>query len=161
MKKENNSGEGETNSNPIFIIEYLCSKFHNIARQLRSRREGRPTLEIEDEYDVQDLLHALLKLFFDDIRPEQWTPSYAGGTSRMDFLLKKEQIIIEAKKSRNGLGDREIGEQLIKDIERYSSHTDCKTLICFAYDPESRISNPRGIENDLISKKRDLSLLYI
>jgi hypothetical protein len=24
----------------------------------------------------QDLLHTILKLHFDDIRPEEWTPSY-------------------------------------------------------------------------------------
>jgi hypothetical protein len=25
---------------------------------------------------------------FDDIRPEEYTPSYAGGSSRIDFLLE-------------------------------------------------------------------------
>ena len=28
---------------------------------------------------------------FDDIRPEEYTPSYAGGSSRIDFLLKDEK----------------------------------------------------------------------
>jgi hypothetical protein len=65
----------------------VCDRFHSIARQLAQRREDRTTLEIEDEYDVQDLLHALLRLYFDDIRPEEWTPSYGGASSRMDFLL--------------------------------------------------------------------------
>jgi DNA-binding sugar fermentation-stimulating protein len=59
---------------------------------------NRNTIEIEDEYDVQDLFHALLKLYFDDIRPEEYTPSYGGSASRVDFLLKDEQIIIEIKK---------------------------------------------------------------
>nr|WP_250162867.1 hypothetical protein [Psychrobacter sp. WY6] len=39
-------------------------------------------------------------MYFDDVRPEEYTPSYAGAASRTDFLLKKEQIIIELKKSR-------------------------------------------------------------
>ena len=42
---------------------------------------------MEDEYDVQDLFHALLTIYFEDIRKEEWSPSYAGGASRMDFLL--------------------------------------------------------------------------
>lgn len=36
------------------------------------------------------------------MRPEKWTPSYAGACSRMDFLLKREQIGLEAKKTRAG-----------------------------------------------------------
>ncbi len=102
----------------LTIIELICSRFHSVARQLRSRRQSRPTLETDDEYDVQDLLHAILRLFFDDIRAEKWTPSYAGGSSRMDFLLKTEQIVIEVKKVRKGLEDRKLGEELIVDISK-------------------------------------------
>ena len=61
------------------------------------------TLDVEDEYDVQDLLHALLRLYFKDIRPEEWTPGYAGTSSSMDFLLHPEEIVIEVKKTRKGL----------------------------------------------------------
>ena len=45
------------------------------------------------------LLHALLLLYFDDIRAEEWTPSYAGKSARMDFLLKNEGVVIEVKKT--------------------------------------------------------------
>jgi len=136
---------------PMVTLERICSRFHAVVRQLRSRRENRPTLEVDDEYDVQDLLHALLKIFFDDIRPEEWTPSYAGGSARMDFLLKPEQTVIEVKKTRKGLGDKEVGEQLIIDKAKYAAHPACKKLICFVYDPEGRVANPRGIETDLAS----------
>jgi len=71
------------------LLNNLFEKFHNVVKQLRSRYNGRPTVDVEDEYDVQDLLHALLRLYFEDVRVEEWTPSYAGGSSRMDFLLKK------------------------------------------------------------------------
>ena len=67
----------------------------------------------------------------------------------MDFLLKQEQVVVETKKTRSGLGSREIGDQLIEDIARYEPHPDCSTLVCFVYDPDGRIANPRGIENDL------------
>jgi hypothetical protein len=130
-------------------LERLCEKFHLVARQLRDRHDNRGTLDVDDEYDVQDLLHALLHLHFNDIRPEEWTPSYAGAGSRMDFLLKQEKIIVEVKKTRKGLDAKEVGQQLIVDIQRYQTHPDCKALICFVYDPEGRIANPRGLENDL------------
>jgi len=133
-------------------VATICSNFHSVTRQLRNRYKQRPTIEIEDEYDVQDLLHSLLLLDFADIRTEEWTPSYAGGSSKMDFLLKDEKVVIETKKTRKGLSDKEVGEQLIIDIAKYQAHPDCKTLVCFVYDPEGKIGNPRGLEKDLESK---------
>ena len=82
------------------------------------------------------LLHALLLLYFDDVRAEEWTPSYAGKSSRMDFLLKNERVVIEVKKTRQGLADKELGDQLIIDVDRYKVHPDCKRLICFVIADE-------------------------
>lgn len=130
-------------------VELLIRRFHRVARQLRSRHGSRNTIEIEDEYDVQDLFHSLLRIYFDDVRAEEYTPSYAGAASRVDFLLKQEKIIIEIKKTRQGLSAKEVGEQLIIDSQRYQAHPDCNTLVCFVYDPEGRVANPRGIESDL------------
>ena len=140
---------------PIEALQRVFSKFHSIARKLRDRYDNRVTLDVSDEYDVQDLLNALLVLYFDDIRLEEWTPSYAGKSARMDFLLKKEKIVVEIKMTRKGLADKEIGDQLIVDIERYKGHPDCDTLICFVYDPEGRITNSRGLSEDLESQSRD------
>ena len=141
--------------NPFNSIDLICYKFHLVARQLRERYNNRPVLDIDDEYDVQYLLNALLKIYFDDVRKEEWTPSYAGSSARMDFLLKKERVVIEVKKTRPGLGAKEIGNQLIQDIERYQVHPDCKTLYCFVYDPEGRVSNPVGLEMDLCREGED------
>lgn len=142
----------ESNSNQIqkdFLLENIFNKFHKVCRQLRTRHDSRQTLQITDEYDVQDLLHALLLLHFDDVRPEEWTPSYAGGAVRMDFLLKQEKIVIEVKKTRNTMTSKSLGEELIIDKEKYSEHPDCDRLYCFVYDPEGILGNPIGIKNDL------------
>lgn len=130
-------------------IENLCNKFHTFVRQLQRRHAERQTIDINDEYDVQDVFHALLKLHFEDVRAEEYTPSYAGSSTRMDFLLKKEKIVIELKKTRTSLKSKEVGEQLIIDIAHYQAHPDCNVLVCFVYDPEGKIANPTGVENDL------------
>lgn len=127
----------------------LFERFHVMARQLRRRYANRNSLTITDEYDVQDLLNSLLLLFFEDVRPEEWTPSYAGGCNRIDFLVKDEEIAIEVKMTRPGLKDKELGEQLLIDIAKYKTHPHCKKLYCFVYDPDGFIRNPRGIEKDL------------
>jgi hypothetical protein len=141
---------------PLDKLELLANRFHLVAQQLRSRHGGRDTLKIIDEYDVQDLLRALLRLEFDDVRPEEHTPSYAGGGSRMDFLLKNEQVVVEVKCTRDRLGAREVGEQLLVDIAKYQSHPDCQSLFCFVYDPTGLISNPSGLETDLSHARHGL-----
>lgn len=140
------------------ILSRLLNRFHIIERQLSKRYKDRPTLKISDEYDVQDLLHALLREHFDDVRPEEWTPSYAGGCNRMDFLLKEEEIAIEVKMTREGLRDKELGEQLIIDIAKYEEHPNCKQLYCFVYDPSGKVRNPRGLEKDLEKKGNKIGI---
>ena len=145
----------------IAIVQIICNHFHQAVRQMRNRHDNRSTIDVNDEYDVQDLLHAFLRLHFDDVRAEEWTSSYAGSASRMDFLLKKEKVVIEVKKTRKNLGAKEVGEQLMIDIERYTAHPDCETLICFVYDPEGRVANPVGIENDLNRDTDNLKVITI
>ncbi len=134
---------------PVKAVLAICDRLHIIAKQLTQRRDGRSTLIVKDEYDVQDLVHALLRQYFDDIRPEEWTPSYGGGSSRMDFLLKGHEIVVEVKMTRKGLLAKEVSEQLIIDATKYRQHGECKTLICLVYDPEGLVKNPRGIERDI------------
>ena len=142
-------------------LEIIFDKFHKVVRQLRTRHNKRSTLEVTDEYDVQDLLHALLTLHFDDIRPEEWTPSYAGGSLRMDFLLKDFGIVIEVKKTRESMTAKDLGEQLIIDREKYKTHPDCRKIYCFVYDPQGYLGNPIGIKRDLEKGNEDYIKVFI
>jgi len=144
-----NAYGGGSENDTETILERIFNRFHHVVRQLRNRHDSRETLDVQDEYDVQDLLHAILKLYFDDIRPEEWSPSHAGSSTKMDFLLKDEKLVIEIKKASNKLKDKKIGEQLISDIAHYREHPDCRTLVCFIYDPEGIIGNPGAIRKDL------------
>ncbi len=142
-------------------LEIVFKRFHCVARQLQTRYDDRASLTIRDEYDVQDLLHALLYLFFDDIRAEEWTPSYAGASARMDFLLKDIKTVIEVKKTRENMTSKDLGNQLIVDIERYKVHPDCNNLVCFVYDPNGILGNPTGIIKDLEGKHKDFLKVFI
>jgi len=145
----------------IRLVHHLCDRFALIANALKRRHKNRPTIQIKDEYDVQDLLGALLQLHFDDVRPEEWTPSYAGNASRIDVLLKAEKIAVEAKMTRKGLGQKEVVTQLAEDILRYQAHPNCKTLICFVYDPTAKCSNPTALESDLTSSHGALNVVVL
>ncbi|MDF0492252.1 hypothetical protein [Bradyrhizobium yuanmingense] len=135
--------------NAVDQIVALCRRFPLFAERLRIRQRQRAPLVIKDEYDVQDLLHAILKLHFDDVRPEEVTPSYAGSSSRVDFHLPKERIVVEAKMTRPNLGQKEVADELIIDANRYRTVPGVETLICLVYDPEKRCQNPTALERDV------------
>ncbi len=67
----------------------------------------------------------------------------------MDFLLPEIEFVVEIKMTRATLSTKQLGEQLIIDIAKYKKHPASRTLFCVVYDPDGRISNPRGVENDL------------
>ena len=98
---------------------------------------------------MQDLLHALLRLEFEDIATEDWCPRYAAGAGRTDYLLQDGRTVIIAKKTRTGLTVRDLTDQIKIDFAHYSGRADCRTVLCFVYDPEGRIGNPRRLESDL------------
>jgi hypothetical protein len=131
------------------LVIQLCRRFHLFAQQIRLRHDSRPTVKVKDEYDVQDLMHALLRLHFDDVRPEEVTPSVGGKSGRMDFLLKRERMTVETKMTRKTLKQKQVGDELIVDMGRYRAHPDCRTLICFVYDPEGFCDTPTALEDDL------------
>ncbi len=141
----NPQSEGAT----LDTLRRMCARFHLVARQLRLRKEYRPTLEITDEYDLQDLFYALLRLQFDEVGTEEWTPPYANGARRTSYLLDWEKTVVVVKQTRSGLTSRDIAEQIATDKAHYSGRPNGATLLCFIYDPDGRVGNPRGLEADL------------
>ncbi len=150
-----------TSPSALARLERICNRFHLVALCLRSRFADRDVIEVKDEYDVQYLIRALLLVDFEDIRDEEVTPSHAGASARMDFLLKGERIVLETKKTRKGLAGKQVGEELLTDIARYRKHPDCGILVCFVYDPESHIKNPRGLEADLTGQHGEILVKVI
>ena len=116
---------------------------------LTHRRKGMQPLSFGSEYDVQDLLHALLRPWISDIRPEEFTPSYAGSSTRMDFLLPAHKLVIETKVVRDRSHAKRVGDELIIDIEHYRKHPACSSLWCVIYDPDQLITNAEGLKTDL------------
>lgn len=143
------------------LLLALCTRFHLFAEQLKLRHGSRQTIDVADEYDVQDLLHALLKLHFDDVRPEEVTPSVAGKSGRMDFLLKGEHVVVEVKMTRKGLDQKKVGDELIVDMRRYQAHPDVRTLICLVYDPGGYCTSPNALERDLTGMRDDLQTFVV
>lgn len=131
------------------IIYKICNNFNRFDTNIKRRYNGRNTIEINDEYDLQDSLLAILKLFIADVRKEDYVPSYGGGNSRVDFFIPELKMAIETKMTNNNLKDKELGEQLLVDIGRYRGNSDIAKVIFFIYDKKELISNLHGLINDI------------
>lgn len=131
------------------LLDRIVRGLRRAMHPLTHRRKGVQPLTFSNEYDVQDLLHAQLRPWISDIRPEEFTPSYAGSSTRMDFLLPAHKLVIETKIVRDRAHAKRIGDELIIDIEHYRRHPDCKTLWCVVYDPDHLITNAQGLKTDL------------
>lgn len=148
------SGSGTLGPRDIMeTLEQIAARFPDVVAQLAKRRTGRDPLVMTDEYDVQYLFQALLRLEFADVRPEETTPSVAGGSARADCLLKDHRTVIEFKMTRAGYQAKDLRKELADDFVLYAAHPDCNRLFAFIYDPGRHIANYRGVEADL-SKPR-------
>ena len=154
--------ETPTPRNTLTILRELAAQLPTIARELaRPYRGGSQGFVVKNEYDAQHLCWALIRARFDDVRLEEPTPSHAGGYGKVDCLLSDEEVGVELKHTRDGLADKEIGDELIEDSVRYAAHPKCRTLFCLVYDPEHRIRNPRGLEKDLSVKHGSMDVVVV
>jgi hypothetical protein len=131
----------------VQTVATVARRSLDVYREFQSRHGGRPPLA--DEHDDQDFIRGLLRMFFDDIRSEDYVPSYAGGNARIDFFLPRERLAIELKHTRAGLNDKTLGEELLIDVGRYSARSDVRHLVCLVFDYDGRLRNPRGLEGDI------------
>jgi hypothetical protein len=133
----------------INIIRNMLLDFHIAQKRLGDRRKGKENFEIQDEYDMQDLLYFAIRTCFPGVELEDPVPKVAGSSSRVDLVLKGMGIIIEIKYVSEAAKVRGIVDDLKSDIESYYAHPECAYLFCFIYDPKDFIDDPKPIENDL------------
>jgi hypothetical protein len=135
------------------LLEVIMKGLPRAMHPLTHRRKGVVSLTMESEYDIQDLIHSQLRPWIADIRPEEFTPSYAGSNTRMDFLFPTHSLVLETKRVRDKNHAKKIGDELIIDIEHYRRHPKCDRLWCVVYDPLHLIPNPTGLVTDLEGKR--------
>ncbi len=69
----------------------IAERLHSVVRQLRERREGRPTLDVADEYDVQDLFHALLRFISTTSAVRSGRPATQAGRRAWIFFCLRSR----------------------------------------------------------------------
>jgi hypothetical protein len=146
-----------TTLDSIKIATSIAENLRAVARPLVDRRANRPAIVLNDEYDYQDLYHSMLRIFFRDVRAEEFSPSVAGANSRIDFVLPPVNLAIELKDAAK-LNDKAIGDQLLADVERYASHPTARHLVCLIFDYQAKLKNPAALESGLTKRHSKLGV---
>jgi hypothetical protein len=129
----------------VDLIELVCRRISNAARILLNRsRKGKQAYEIGDEYDVQDLLHAILRAYLKYSVQEDPLPKVASAKSgKVDISVEEIGVLIEVKFVRTPDDQKRIFEEFSQDLVLYSSWKPLKTLFFLIYnsgdlrDPEA------------------------
>jgi hypothetical protein len=132
-----------------FLLTEIFEGFAESAFYLQDRDGDRPDFEITCEQDFQDLLYAIMKPIFPDMREEEYTPKYATNSKRIDFVIPEISTVIEAKYVRDSNHATKIPEELMIDIESYHAHTNCQSLYGFVWDGDGEIVDRSNFENEL------------
>jgi hypothetical protein len=135
----------------VDAILTALDSFPTTVQLLGRRPRGRTGIAVQDEYDVQWLLHALLSPFIPDLVPEDPAPSLAGSSSRLDFTSNKAKLGIEVKYLRKQSDTSRMREELMVDERHYQEHPYVDTVVAFVYDPENHValSKRTAFERDL------------
>ncbi|MEV5650518.1 hypothetical protein AB0L57_19895 [Nocardia sp. NPDC052254] len=154
-------GSNSSSATALDFLEGASRKLPVTFALLTTGHRGRTGISVDDEYDVQHILHALLVLHFEEVEPEEPTPKMAGASSRLDFLLKQERVAIETKMIRPGLTRNKLRSELADDIVYFRAHPHVDSLFILIYDPLRKITNPTGFENDLNSDYDDFKISVV
>jgi hypothetical protein len=129
------------------VFRRLPGFMHCLSRN--DRPDQVPPHNVKDEKGLQDVMEAMLRLHFDDVRREDHVPQSAGAASIVDFQIPEIELFVEAKMTRPTLKAKQVGEELLADAGRYPAHPGCSAILVVVYDPGRFIENPRGLEADL------------
>lgn len=100
------------------------------------QQEQLDALKIKNEYDVQHLLYACIKLFYPMARAEV-SEDTGYGTVRTDIFLDSEHVI-EIKCTRKNMKLKKLTEEIEADMVHYSA----ENIYFFLYDKAKIIENP-------------------
>lgn len=105
---------------------------------------------IENEYDLQKLMFAVLSAVFSDVRIESVQDS-GHHAVRKDIVIDSESAVIELKCTRSGITERQLSEEIAADMIHY----DCRKLYFYIYDRFGIINNTTSFRHTYEKKSVD------
>jgi hypothetical protein len=127
--QEFRTGDFQTVNSDVELAERICSRVRQTCRVLSSRGRGKKGLLVKDEYDVQDILHAILRAYFKYTVVENPISKLAASRStRADLSIKELSLIVEVKFVRSPTDQKRIEQEIAEDLVFYTAWEPLKYL---------------------------------
>lgn len=149
------------------LVIRLCSRLGCVAGILSvSKRGGKSSYVISNEYDVQDLTHAVLRGYLRYSVQEDPISKLAGTkSSRADISIEELGILIEMKFVRSPDDQKQIVQQFSEDLMLYAQWKPLKSLLYLVYnsrdlrDPEAllKLDGKKDINGKVFTTKMILA----
>jgi hypothetical protein len=128
------------------IIERVCERINLSANLLGNRpRKGKSPYTVEDEYDVQDLVHAVIRAFVKNSVQENTISKLGGRSSRADITVEDLGLLIEVKYVRSPNDQSSLVEQLSQDLLLYTKWEPLKTIFFIVFNSKD-LRDPEALE---------------
>jgi hypothetical protein len=129
-------------------VNAAMAGFKDVVAVLQQRRAGKTPFELKDEYDVQDVLYAMLRPVLVDLEREDPTPKDLGSSKKCDLVSRSNSLVIEAKYVRDKRHGTSVFDEIKVDVDSYHTHPACRDLVVFVYDAFGFVRNARQHERD-------------
>ncbi len=133
----------------VNVLLSVLNSFPDVVSRLKHRRSGKSTLDINDEYDIQDILYVMLKGMFPTLQYEDPTSKVGPNSSRADFTILDLCVFIEVKHVSQKGKEKTVHDECLTDIQKYGKQEGCQKIIFFIYDPNKCIDNQYAYKTGL------------
>jgi hypothetical protein len=130
----------------VALLLRLCQRLPEAARVLGNRKRSRPGFPLNDEYDAQDLLHAMVRSAFKYAVVEEPIGIVGGGpSSRADLALEDLGVLIELKFARGPADQDKMVKELAEDLLLYTKWAPLQTFIFVVVNAQD-LRDPEALE---------------
>jgi hypothetical protein len=119
----------------VALVLRVCERLPRVAKILAVRERSKSPFAVEDEYDVQDLLHAVLRAYLKYSVREEPLGKVAGTRSgRADIAIDELGAIIEVKFVRNPHDQKKLIEDFAHDLVLYTKWPPLRHFVYLCYN---------------------------
>jgi hypothetical protein len=130
----------------IALILQLCKRLPAAARILATRRKGKRPLKVKDEYDAQDLLHAVLRAYLKYTVHEEPLGKVGGAHfGRADVAIEELGAVVELKYAHGPDDQKRIVDEFANDLLLYTKWPHLKNFIYLVYNSQD-LRDPEAME---------------
>ncbi len=139
----------------LSLLLSILNSTPDVIGKWKHRRQGKDTVEIKDEYDIQDFLYAMLRGAFPTLQYENPTKKTGLTSNIADFTIEDLGLFLEVKYIANQQGAKRAQKECKEDIISYGKQDTCNKIIFFIYDPNKCIANQYAFSVGLGDKFSD------